>query len=270
MHTFKRFHFESIWPKFEGFLQTVEEAWTCPWSNVDIFRELDYKLRNTAKALQRWSMKHVGSVRLQLAIAKELVLRFEVAQETRTLAAHELQLRRKAKASCLGLASLMRTIIHQRSRIVNIAEGDANTKKFHLQACHRKRKSFIDKVSAENNNILIQETEKADAFFSHFHELLGTSSPRAVHLDLEELGLPKLNPQGIDFCFSEEEIWKAIQEIHPDKAPGPDGFTGAFYRAAWPVIKQDLIRAFHALWSLDGRSLYLVNQAYMILLRKKR
>ena len=31
----------------------------------------------------------------------------------------------------------------------------------------------------------------------------------------------------------------------------------------------DIFRAFQALWSLDGRSLYLVNQAYIILLRKK-
>jgi len=47
--------------------------------------------------------------------------------------------------------------------------------------------------------------------------------------------LPKIDLQGIDFCFSEEEIWSAIQEIHPEKAPGPDGFTGAFFPAAWPI-----------------------------------
>jgi hypothetical protein len=29
------------------------------------------------------------------------------------------------------------------------------------------------------------------------------------------------------------------------------------------------MRAFHALWSVDGRSFYLVNQAYMVLLKKK-
>jgi hypothetical protein len=82
LHTFKRFHFENIWPKFEGFLQVVEEAWVCPWPDADAFRVLDFKLRNTAKALQSWSAKHVGSVRLQLGIAKELVLRFDVAQES--------------------------------------------------------------------------------------------------------------------------------------------------------------------------------------------
>ena len=42
-----------------------------------------------------------------------------------------------------------------------------------------------------------------------------------------------------------------------------------FYRTAWPIIKADILRAFQALWSLDARSFYLVNQAYMVLLRKK-
>ena len=37
-HTFKRFHFESIWPKFDRFLQTISEAWVCPWTNADIFQ----------------------------------------------------------------------------------------------------------------------------------------------------------------------------------------------------------------------------------------
>lgn len=72
-----------------------------------------------------------------------------------------------------------------------------------------------------------------------------------------------------DYCFSKEEVWKTIQDLPLNKAPGPDGFTSLFYRTAWPIIKHDIMRAFHALWSLNGRSLHLVNQAYMILLHKK-
>lgn len=65
-------------------------------------------------------------------------------------------------------------------------------------------------------------------------------------------------------------IWQAIMDMPPDKAPGPDGFTGLFYHTAWPIIKNDIMRAFQAIWSVDSRSFYLVNQAYMLLLRKKK
>ena len=59
-----------------------------PWlvSEVDAFRCLDFKLRRTAKALKSWSAKHVGSVRLQLTIAKEIVYRLDSAQDSRTVA----------------------------------------------------------------------------------------------------------------------------------------------------------------------------------------
>ena len=91
----KRFRFENIWPKYDGFMQVVEEAWNAPLpgTNLDAFRVLDIKLRATAKALKAWSAKHVGLVRLQLAIAKEIVYRFDCAQDRRPLAPHELALR---------------------------------------------------------------------------------------------------------------------------------------------------------------------------------
>lgn len=69
-------------------------------------------------------------------------------------------------------------------------------------------------------------------------------------------------------CFSEGEIWETVKELPADRAPGPDGFTGSFYRAAWEIIKPDIVNAFNALWSLDARSFHLLNDALMILLRK--
>ena len=74
----------------------------------------------------------------------------------------------------------------------------------------------------------------------------------------------------LDHCFSEEEVWQAIMDMPTDKAPGPDGYTGLFYRTTWQIIKVDIMRGFQAIWSLDGRSFYLVNQAFLILLRKKQ
>jgi len=151
---------------------------------------------------------------------------------------------------------------------MNIAEGDANTRFFHLQACHRKRKSYVDKIQL-NDVVLIQEEDKAQAFFNFYDDLLGTPSAPSLKLDFGELGIPSIDLSGTDSCFTEEEVWQAIQETHPEKAPGPDGFTGTFYRTAWPIIKHDIMRAFHSLWSLDSRSVYRTNQAYMILLKKK-
>jgi hypothetical protein len=55
-----------------------------------------------------------------------------------------------------------------------------------------------------------------------------------------------------------------------DKVSGPVGFTSLFYKIAWLIIRDDIMHTFSAFWSLDFRSFYLVNHAYIILLQKKQ
>ena len=81
--------------------------------------------------------------------------------------------------------------------------------------------------------------------------------------------MPTIDMTGIDACFSEDEIWAAVKDLPSDRAPGPDGFNGIFYKVAWEIIKLDIVNAFNAIWSLDGRSFYHLNCALMILIRKK-
>jgi len=52
----------------------------------------------------------VGSIRLQLAVARELIFRFDEEQERRNLHDWELNMYRSLKANTLGLASLAWTI----------------------------------------------------------------------------------------------------------------------------------------------------------------
>jgi len=44
--------------------------------------------------------------------------------------------------------------------------------------------------------------------------------------------------------FSEEEVWKAINDLGKDKAPGPDGFNISFFPHCWSVVKRDIMGFF--------------------------
>jgi len=164
------------------------------------------------------------------------------------------------------LASLSRTIARHRSRIRFLGEGDANTKFFHLQACHRKRKNYIPSLQHEGLWFSAEQA-KQDLCFDYYNTILGMPFQRLHALHLDSL-LPQIDLAGIDGCFSEEEVWAAVRDLPVDRAPGPDGFPADFFKGAWPVIKTDIINAFHALWSLDSRSFFLLNEALMVLLRK--
>jgi hypothetical protein len=266
----KRFRFESFWTKMPGFVDVVAAAWSASATliHADACRVLDYKLRNVARALRSWSDKKLGSVRLQLALAREVILRYDEAQEHRVLTQQEAQLRRRLQVRVLGLASLLRTMARQRSRMLFLSEGDANTKFFHLMACHRKRRSYIRSLKVDGTEVVTDEA-KAEALYQHYLQLLGTNFARSRRFDLNIIGVPSADLSGLETLFSEEEVWAVIKELPNDKALGPDGFTGLFYKTAWPIIKADVMNAFNAFWAADSRSFNLLNDAYMVLLKKK-
>jgi hypothetical protein len=99
---------------------------------------------------------------------------------------------------------------------------------FHLQACYQKSKSFIDRL-VQNGLVMVTESDKAQAMFQHFDGIFGTSRDRTHALDLNLLVLATCDLQGIDRCFSEDEVWCVTSSMPMDKAPGPEGFTSLFY-----------------------------------------
>lgn len=186
------FRFESFWASVEGFLDVVGVAWSCPFPNADACRALDYKLRGVVRALKSWAARRIGSVRFQLAVARVVIYELDVAQESRLLSPDEIDLRRDLKAAMLGLASLSRTIARQKSRCRYLKEGDANTRFFNLQACHRKRKSYIPTFN-HNSRTFTSEEAKSGVVFEYYDALLGRRFHRLHRIDLEQLDLPRLD-----------------------------------------------------------------------------
>lgn len=54
-----------------------------------------------------------------------------------------------------------------------------------------------------------------------------------------------------------------------EKAPGPDGFTGTFYKKCWQIIREDVLAAVNCIHELRARSMGRMNGANIILIPKK-
>jgi len=48
-----------------------------------------------------------------------------------------------------------------------------------------------------------------------------------------------------------DELWKAISQGKPHKAPGPDGIGLEFYRSEWDVIKTELVKIMNCMFLND-------------------
>jgi hypothetical protein len=148
-----------------------------------------------------------------------------------------------------------------------LREGDANTKLFHAVANGRRTKNYIAAVRVGEETVTTQE-RKNEVFTDEYHRLIGSIQNREHTLNLEALDIPVADLSDLDSMFTEEEVWNTIREMPGDRAPGPDGFTGAFYQRAWPIIKPDILAGLMKLCVGDGRGFARLNRALITLIPK--
>jgi hypothetical protein len=226
------------------------------------------KLKRLARRLQSWGHSAVGNVSSQLGLAREVLHRLEMAQDSRPLSSEERWLLQKLKQHCLVLASLERTVARLRSRLHYLRDGDANTKKNHQQARYRKKRNFISHLEIEGGAVTSHEQMQGvlDDFFSN---LLGSNIQRPFSLNLAACHRDAIDLSSLEAPFSEEEVRATIGALPSDKAPGPDGFTGKFYKCCWHIIKSDLLAAINSLHQGNTHKLGMLNSAFLTLLPKK-
>jgi hypothetical protein len=152
---------------------------------------LDWMLQRTASALQSWSMWFISSVRVQLAIANEIILQLVAARDRRPLAPHEEGLHKEMKLKSLGLSSLQRSIARQESRLLWLSDGDVLTKFFRMHPNVRGHRKVIRSLE-HDSQVLVSEEGKAEAFLNFFDNLLGSPSSWTHGLNLDRLELPQL------------------------------------------------------------------------------
>jgi hypothetical protein len=69
--------------------------------------------------------------------------------------------------------------------------------------------------------------------------------------------------------LQKKEVFEAIRELSSDKAPGPDGLTGRFYKACWPTIKESVMQVLAAIWDRKFGHFSKLNSALVTLIPKK-
>lgn len=202
---FKGFRFENYWLRMRGFDAVVQDSWSAPCPHSDAMMILHNKLLRLARALRHWSRKNIGNVALLSAIADQLILGLDQAQDHRDLTLAEIGLRQHLKMKLLGLAAIQRIRIWQRSRILWLRAGDADSKLFHIKANGRRRRNFIPLLQTDDSQLTTM-VDKHRELHRHFCATIGTPKTRQCSLNWNLLDLPRLDLSSLDEQFSEEEI----------------------------------------------------------------
>ena len=224
------FRFENMWLKVEGFVDKVRH-W---WNDYHFIGPLSYVLACKLKALKRdlkhWDKHVFGNVAFRKKSLLIELLDIDMREEMQVLTQEDKARRLVVKSDIDFLAPLEEISWRQNSKALFIKEGDNNTRFFHRIANSHRRTNQI--MGVEVDDVLFKEesdvTDHVVDFYKRLYQELETWRPTIDGLELA--CLDKTERFMLEREFEKEEIIDALKEAEGDKAPGPDGFTMAFFQ----------------------------------------
>uniref|UniRef100_A0A803PPX6 RNase H type-1 domain-containing protein n=1 Tax=Cannabis sativa TaxID=3483 RepID=A0A803PPX6_CANSA len=159
----------------------------------------------------------------------------------------------------------------QRSKQFWLNSGDKNSKYFHSVASSRKRNNNISQLQDNNGRWLNWDSGLEHVITRYFQNLFQTSN-----IDLGTI-LNKVRPsvsreQNDDLLLAilEDKVRSALFQMHPNKSPGPDGMTPAFYQKHWSIVGTDVVQFVHDFFDTAKKNgFYSARSAYKLLQDQK-
>ncbi|XP_011083323.1 uncharacterized protein LOC105165859 [Sesamum indicum] len=135
-------------------------------------------------------------------------------------------------------------------------------------------KGFLEElqINDENGSTHAEPEEVIHEFVSYYQNLLG-GNRRQTLVDITYLRPWArhiiTNEEARQLClpFTSEDVKNAVFDISEDKAPGPDGYSSGFFKAAWPVVGTEVTRAVLNFFT-TGKLLKQVNSTLLALIPK--
>jgi hypothetical protein len=93
-----------------------------------------------------------------------------------------------------------------------------------------------------------------------------TTEPNMLY-NLDEIVSTHNSLEFISLPFTKEEIDNAVKNMPMDKAPGPDGFNGMFFKKCWHIIKDDVYQLCNDFF-VGTVSLQAINSSFITLIPK--
>ena len=262
------FRFENMWLKVEGFKDLITNWWQSFEFRGTYSYVLMEKMRALKVKLKAWNKEVFGTMEEQKKSTLKKVALWDDMESRRPLSDGERQDRLGAMEDFKKWATMEEISWRQKLREVWLKEGDRNTGFFHKLANSHRKRNNIDRICIGDQWLTGKEEVKF-CIVKAFKELLGDPGGwRASPEGLNFFRLNDLEASSLEVPFTEEEVHVALVDMNGDKAPGPDGFTTAFWQFGWDVVKSDIMRLFRDFHE-HGRFVRSLNSTFLVLIPKR-
>nr|XP_023912601.1 uncharacterized protein LOC112024185 [Quercus suber] len=129
-------------------------------------------------------------------------------------------------------------IWRQRSKVHWYREGDRNTKFFHARASERRKKNSISGLWNEDGIWCDSKESITATALSYFENIYTSSSPTGINEVINAIPRRVTDEMNSELTktFTSEEVLKALKQLHPTKAPRPDGMSAIFFHNYWDIV----------------------------------
>ena len=163
-------------------------------------------------------------------------------------------------------------MLQQRAKMQWMKEGDQCSRVVFRKIAQRRAGRRILQINDENGSTHIEPEEVIHEFVSYYQNLLG-GNRRQILVDINYLRPWArhiiTNEEASHLClpFTPKDVKNAVFDISEDKAPGPNGYSSGFFKAAWPVVGTEVTRAVLNFFT-TGKLLKQVNSTLLALIPK--
>ncbi|KAL2224544.1 UNVERIFIED_CONTAM: hypothetical protein Sindi_3022100 [Sesamum indicum] len=150
--------------------------------------------------------------------------------------------------------------------------GDQCSRVFFRKIAQRRSSRRIFQINDEQGSTHTDPEEVINEFITYYQNLLGGDRRRA-RIDIRFLRpwarhiLSNEESTALLLPFTPADVKQAVLDIAKDKAPGPDGYSSGFFKAAWCIVGQEVSSAVLDFFN-TGRLLKQINTTLLALIPK--
>ena len=238
----RRFHFKEIWASDLECRELIASHWAIDKAKAGV-EDVTVRLKNCAVESDRWGFNKFGSLKKSIL---ETQTALEEKKADNSFRDHITDIR-LLERRLEFLNNKEEIYWRQRSRIEWLAHGDRNSKYFHHKAAERSRKNRITGLFFNSGEWNTDPGKMLGIISDYFQDIFLSSSPSTSDFSsVLSCVRPKVTTDMNNQLlrpFTSEEIKKALMDMNPTKAPGPDGLLAIFFQKIWDIIGEDITKA---------------------------
>jgi hypothetical protein len=230
------FRFEAAWITHPHYSEIVQSAWEKP--STDIVRCLQHVQEDSLI----FNKETFGNIRKRKNHIERRLKGIQTTLE-RIDSTRLIYLQRELQHEYDMILGQEEIHWYQKAREDWIKLGDRNTKFFHTKTVIRRKRNKIHGLHLPNGIWCTDDTMLCEEAHNYFKNLFCSQSlcdddmgslPPAPLLDEEAC-------QALLQQVTKEEVTQALNQMHPFKAPGSDGFQGIFFKQYWHIVGDDVV-----------------------------